>query len=136
MKSFTQKILLGLQDMVLNFLYRSRAAKVAPLRWVATKAYQGTVQALLALMGEDAHCCEIDEDLWSLFSDAFKDEVGVRPRFHQTHAEVKRYFQVRSEEYIQEREESEADLYEQIMSEGVGEPQPSAFALAFQQAKA
>ena len=136
MKYFTQKILLGLQDMVSNFLYRSLAVKVAPVRWMATKAYQCTVQALLALMGEDAHCCEVDEDLWNVFSEVFKGDVGVRPRFHQTRADVKRYLEIRSEEYIQEKAESEEAIYEQIMTDGIGEPQPSVMALAFQRARA
>jgi hypothetical protein len=60
--------------------------------YVARKAdYESTVVSLEALLGPDAHCNAVDTDLWSLFSDCYKDDVGMRPRFHQTRAQVQAY---------------------------------------------
>lgn len=58
--------------------------------------YEKTVADLEALLGPDAHCNEVDTDLWSSFSDCFKDEAGFRPRFHQTRLQVQQYFARRS----------------------------------------
>jgi len=52
----------------------------------AREAYDVSVAQLLALLGTEAHCAEVDCDTRSAFSDAFKSESGVRPRgMHCTH---------------------------------------------------
>lgn len=61
--------------------------------YVASKAaYEATVTELLALLGADAGCHLVDSDLWSAFSDCYKEESGFRPRFHQTRQDVEDYF--------------------------------------------
>jgi len=58
----------------------------------ANDAYEATAQALMRLLGEDAHCNFVDRDLWSSFSDCYKERSGFRPRFHQTRQQVQDYF--------------------------------------------
>lgn len=64
----------------------------------ALAAYEASVSELAALLGPDAPCYAVDTDLWSLFSDLHKDEVGVRPRNRYTVAEVKEWIERRSRE--------------------------------------
>lgn len=45
----------------------------------ARVAYEETVVQLEALLGSGAHCNTVDCDLWSMFSDYYKDVVGCRP---------------------------------------------------------
>lgn len=49
-------------------------------------AYEKTVAELEAMLGENAHCTAVDCDLWDTYSDWFKSEHGIRPRFHVTRA--------------------------------------------------
>lgn len=56
--------------------------------------YEATVSALQALLGPQAHCCEVDSDLWSTYSDCYKSEHGIRPRFHRTPQQVREYLDV------------------------------------------
>lgn len=58
----------------------------------ANDAYEATAQALMRLLGEDAHCNFVDRDLWSSFSDCYKEQSGFRPRFCQTREQVQDYF--------------------------------------------
>lgn len=60
----------------------------APSVKAAQAAYDETVRQLDALLGPEAHCNRVDSDLWSTYSDAYKDTYGYRPRFHQTRAQV------------------------------------------------
>lgn len=53
--------------------------------------YEATVKALQDILGEDAHCAQVDSDLWSTYSDIFKDRNGFRPRMHNTVAQVKEW---------------------------------------------
>lgn len=69
--------------------YNAAAKKPEVLQ--AQAAYDATVAELEALLGPDAHCNAVDCDLWSLFSDCYKDDAGFRPRFHQTRAQVQAY---------------------------------------------
>lgn len=46
------------------------------------------VKALEALLGPDAACSQVDSNLWSLYSDLYKDRMGFRPRGPQTRKEV------------------------------------------------
>lgn len=50
--------------------------------------YDGYVVALREELGPDAHCAQVDSDLWSQFSDWMKDESGFRPRGHYTYQDV------------------------------------------------
>lgn len=51
--------------------------------------YDGSVTELERLLGAGAHCCQVDCDLWSAFSDWFKSEHNFRPRgMHFTRADV------------------------------------------------
>lgn len=72
--------------------YKDSEAAHQDAAYVAAKAaYEATVTALEALLGPDAHCNAVDTDLWSLFSDCYKDDAGFRPRFHQTRTQVQEY---------------------------------------------
>ena len=53
--------------------------------------YDAIVAKLLEVLGDDAHCCEVDPGLWDTFSDLYKDDVGSRPRGHFTRAQVLDY---------------------------------------------
>ena len=56
-----------------------------------TLEYELLVEQLEQLLGPDAHCCQVDCDLWSSFSDWYKSESGFRPRgMHFTRADVKK----------------------------------------------
>lgn len=77
---------------VARFNYHGyNAAAKEPEVLQAQAAYDATVAELEALLGPDAHCNAVDCDLWSLFSDCYKDDAGFRPRFHQTRAQVQAY---------------------------------------------
>ncbi len=79
-------------DAVARFEYKDYdAAAKDPEHLKAKAAYEATVAELEALLGPNAHCNAVDCDLWSLFSDCYKDDAGFRPRFHQTRAEVQAY---------------------------------------------
>jgi hypothetical protein len=76
-----------------KFNYANDAPVDTDPEYVASKAaYEATVTELTALLGADAHCNFVDCDLWSAFSDCYKDENGIRPRFHQTRQDVQDYF--------------------------------------------
>lgn len=54
-------------------------------------AYEATVAALETLLGVEAHCSQVDMDLWSLYSDMYKDTNGFRPRgMYVTRAEAQK----------------------------------------------
>lgn len=51
------------------------------------QAYEASVSRLEDLLGVEAHCSQVDMDLWSLYSDMYKDTHGFRPRgMHVTRA--------------------------------------------------
>lgn len=54
----------------------------------ACQTYANTVTALEAALGPDAHCNAVDTNLWSLYSDFYKSEMGFRPKHHATRQEV------------------------------------------------
>lgn len=58
------------------------------------------------LIGEN-HCSETNMELFSLFSDSYKDRHGIRPRFFVTEETVKEYF-ARWEVQAMEREKERA----------------------------
>lgn len=64
------------------------AAGQNPAYIAAKKAYDDTVVALQALLGPEAHCNHVDADLWSLYSDCYKDKNNIRPRWHHTRQQV------------------------------------------------
>jgi hypothetical protein len=73
-----------------------QGAEDAEPAYIASKAaYEASVRALETLLGEDAPCNFVDADLWSAFSDCYKDDAGFRPRFHRTRQQVLDYFERR-----------------------------------------
>lgn len=74
-----------------NSRYESVEAQqtAATLAW---NLYLCTVQQLLDLLGPDASAHQVDQDLWSSFSDCYKSETGVRPHFHISRNEVLAWF--------------------------------------------
>ena len=55
----------------------------------AWKRYKESVFKLEELLGEQAHCAQVDTMLWSDFSDIYKDIVTCRPsELHFTRAQV------------------------------------------------
>jgi hypothetical protein len=60
----------------------------------ANRMYDATVEALTALLGSDAHCADVDCDLYGFYSDAYKDRNGFRPRGHVTRADVLLWMEV------------------------------------------
>jgi hypothetical protein len=59
----------------------------------AAKArYEASVSELEEMLGPDAHCNSVDAELWSSFSDCYKADKGLRPRWHMTRAQVQAYF--------------------------------------------
>ena len=57
----------------------------------ANAEYDTTVTALRELLGPDAHCGEVDSDLYSAYSDLYKDRYNSRPRGHVTYEDVKAF---------------------------------------------
>jgi subtilisin family serine protease len=55
--------------------------------------YDETVEALLGLLGPDAHCADVDCDLYGFYSDAYKDRNGFRPSGHVTRADVQSWME-------------------------------------------
>ena len=70
----------------------SEEMRAVPEVIAANAVYDATVEQLEALLGKDASCCYIDCELWSSFSDFFKSENNIRPRFHITREGVLQYF--------------------------------------------
>lgn len=76
-------------EAVLRRSPENRELAEGDAQYLAAKAaYDATVRELAELLGAQAHCNAVDCDLWSLFSDAYKDEAGFRPRSHFTRQEV------------------------------------------------
>lgn len=59
----------------------------------AVDAYNATVNELVTLLGPDAHCCDVDMDTFSVYSDLYKDRNNIRPRFHTTLNEAKAWIE-------------------------------------------
>ena len=76
----------------MNYESKPGTNDYGPKTEIAKAAYEETVSALVALLGEDAHCSEVDTDLFSAYSDFYKSDAGFRPRHHATRADVKNYF--------------------------------------------
>lgn len=66
----------------------------------AYAAYQQTVTALEQLLGPASACCQVDSITWSMYSDLFKSEYGVRPGAHVTRAEALEYLGASSEKEV------------------------------------
>jgi hypothetical protein len=63
----------------------------APAAVAAKVEYDATVTELCELLGPNAHCAQVDSDLFSMFSDAHKDVYNFRPRHHVTLLEVRQW---------------------------------------------
>lgn len=88
----------ALSDLLAEFGHNSdyeinifdEAAK-NPRCLAAKAAYEASVAELTALLGADAHCNEVDCDLWSSYSDCYKSEYNIRPHFHVTATQARAY---------------------------------------------
>lgn len=74
----------------------------------AREAYDATVTNLAALLGADAHCNFVDSELWSFFSDFYKDTNGFRPRYHLNRTEVKAWIERESKYRAENPEDADA----------------------------
>jgi hypothetical protein len=54
--------------------------------------YATLVGIAKSVLGPEAHCNDVDPDLFSAFSDCYKSDNGIRPRFWMTVAEVEAWF--------------------------------------------
>lgn len=72
-------------------IYASKADQEAALA-TANQAYEATVAELEALLGPNAHCAEVDMELFSSYSDCYKSENDFRPRGYITRAGAKDWF--------------------------------------------
>ncbi len=68
------------------------APLVDPVLDAAKAAYDETVNTLIALLGDDVHCNQVDHDLWGAFSDFYKSTNGFRPQGLWTRSQVKDWF--------------------------------------------
>lgn len=59
----------------------------------ANAQYDATVLDLVAELGPDAHCAEVDCDLFGFYSDCYKDRNGFRPRGHVTRKQVQEWME-------------------------------------------
>jgi hypothetical protein len=76
--------------------YKDRELAHKDVQYLAAfEAYNKTVAELEALLGPTACCSKVDSDLWSLFSDCYKSDTGVRPRHLVTRLNVEAYLKKR-----------------------------------------
>lgn len=154
MKNITIKAVTGIQDAAMAFMCRGQLRHDKRLFSAANQIHKTATAALIRLHGPDAHCNEVDADLWGLVSDLYKDEYGIRPRFHMTYEGAQEWLD-RQQEMSDRRQEAiaEAEFWEHvkeaheqgievrqhayltnILENGVGESRPTAMELAFKQA--
>jgi hypothetical protein len=89
---------------------------------LARAAYTDTVDALKIVLGPDAHCNEVDIDLYSEFVECFEERVGWKPRGFIDVAGAMDYIN-------QPRKEAELDVQKVLNAEL--EHKPTAMELAF-----
>lgn len=71
--------------------FRGDIEQLGPKSKQAKIEYDQSVAELVALLGDDAHCNCVDQDLWNKFSDFYKSMNGFRPRRHFSVADVKQW---------------------------------------------
>jgi hypothetical protein len=59
----------------------------------AQKAYEANVAELVALLGVNAPCHQVDSDLWECFHNVYKSDVGCRPGAGWSWTQVKEYLE-------------------------------------------
>lgn len=79
---------------------------------------------------EPIHCCKTNEELWSLFSDTYKDHHGFRPRTFWSEQQVNDHMDWMAMEQKAEREAKEEDLSIQKGTHPAFIPSPAGFSLA------
>ncbi len=79
---------------------------------------------------EPIHCCKTNEELWSLFSDVYKDHHGVRPRFFLTEQQVRDSLDYIAMEQDRQRKEEEEELSIKNGTHPAFQPSPAGFSLA------
>jgi hypothetical protein len=67
----------------------------APAVVAARDTYEASVTELVALLGPNAECHQVDCDLWECFHNIYKDDVGCRPRAGWSLQGVKAYLERR-----------------------------------------
>lgn len=70
----------------------------APTVVAAREAYDASVAELVALLGPNATCKQVDCDLLESFHDIYKDDNGFRPGSGWTLTQVNQYFEQRRAE--------------------------------------
>jgi hypothetical protein len=60
-----------------------------PMHAAARVEYDNCVIALRKELGDDVHCMDVDFELFEFYGHLFKDENGIKPRFHMTYLETK-----------------------------------------------
>ena len=91
------------QDEILTELYRIDVDDVE--RAKLNEEYDAIVALLVETFGVHASCTRIDPELWSLYSDLFKDRNGFRPRGGVTYSAVKAWMDDDAKRYEAERGE-------------------------------
>lgn len=76
------------------------------------------------------HCSEEDNELWSYFSDVFKDREGVRPRFFLTKAQVQATLNRYAEDDRRALEEAEEESSIRNGTHKALQPSPAGFSMA------
>lgn len=124
-------------DQSLNAVYAS--AEGSPEFISARNAYDGHVESLVALLGEDAHCSVVDPDLFQFYYYAFAEEFGYKPRGgHITRSGVTAWLDARRDDngFILTLAEIEGrksrEIQAEILNNGIGAKGPSAMAIALQ----
>lgn len=79
---------------------------------------------------EPIHCCKEDEELFSLFSDTYKDFNGSRPRGFYTKAQVKDWMEHFSRLAKLELQEQEIERSIKERTHKAFQPSPAGFSLA------
>lgn len=91
------------QDEIITALYSITLSEVE--RFDLNQEYDGIVALLVETFGVHASCTRIDPELWSLYSDLFKDRNGFRPRGGVTYSAVKAWMDDDAKRYEAEQGE-------------------------------
>lgn len=76
------------QGVVRSAIYDAMARGDESARDEACKRYEAIVAELEDHLGPNAHCADVDCDLYGFYSDCYKDRNGFRPRGFVTRKEV------------------------------------------------
>jgi hypothetical protein len=88
-------------DEILSELYKLDVDDAE--RAKLNEEYDAIVALLVETLGENTHCNKIDFEMWSLFSDLYKDRTGCRPGVNWTYARTKAWLDADAAEYRAEQ---------------------------------